>query len=121
MNSEEGPKASSDQELDIWAGPDAISHIRKTLSAASSKPRDALRQIRQAASLRDAGCAPLLAMLELQGVPAITAHKRLLDEACPSRSMPYTVPTAATCPYLSSHECTSAPACPPTLAIHASR
>lgn len=71
------PPAAADA-LDLWAGPDASSHIKKKLSAA--KPQDALADIRRLASLRDAGCKPLLAMLELQGVPASSAHKRLLDE-----------------------------------------
>jgi hypothetical protein len=54
--------------------------IRLSLSTRGAKPQEVLADIRKRGALRNEACAPLMVMLDLQGVPPSSAHKRLLHE-----------------------------------------
>jgi hypothetical protein len=81
--------------------------IRSELSSAGKKPQKALAEIRERCSLRNKACAPLITMLELQGVPTCNAHRSLLEEVRPCAPPPLRV----CCLQLLSLSCTPSEAC----------
>jgi hypothetical protein len=83
MEADDSPQRSEDADAERpppLVGVVGSNFISAALSAKGVKPQEALAQVRERGALKNPACAPLMAMLELQGVPASTAHKRLLHD-----------------------------------------